>query len=380
MPAGGILTFNDVVEAGQQGIRFRQQQQEHQRQQQELQRQDQQRAVWEAANKEAAGVIEQSRAEWALNGAQGEYRPSDSTLMRAAEARGRALAKAGDWDGFMKNEVAVQGQRLRVRGAALQQYEQDGDVDRLARAIYPTIFDGKQITGSQLVKGGQGSLKGAPSGPDRWRFTFDDGSTTMVEADKLVSGLKRMLVDPVEAAKQEIALNFERAKRDITTEGQIRVERERGDQARQTAAVRTEGQLAVQEVRNEGAQERADTRVAGQIRVAELRGAGGGRGGGAGGAINKVQSRFTNDRGEVILVMRDGTHQALIGDDGKPVKSLDYEKLVGSVARDVARSPEGIGNTPAQNRDAAKKTLGSEAKPGSPSGPGAKDYRSLWSK
>ncbi len=298
MPAGGILTFNDVVQAGREGAQYRQRQQDmqqqRQRQEQEQAREDQQRARLEAANQEAAAVIERSKAEWARNGAQGEYRPNNSTMLQAAEARGLALARAGDWDGFMRNEVAVQPQRMRVRQGALQQFELDGDVDKLARAVYPTIFDGKQITGSELVKGGTGSLKGAPSGPDKWRFTMSDGSVQTVDPIKLVGDLKRMS-DP-ETAKQEVMLNFERAKRDIQTKGQEQVERTRGEEDRKTLAQRGAQNLNEIEGRNEGAENRTQIRVDGQIRAAELRGRSGGGGGGGGGSANtKAWQQATRD-------------------------------------------------------------------------------------
>ncbi|MFG5409933.1 hypothetical protein ABXN37_19855 [Piscinibacter sakaiensis] len=155
--------------------------------------------------------------------------------------------------------------------------------------------------------------------------------------------------------------------------------RARGEETRKTLAQRGEQGLDAIEARGDVQRDVARMRVQGSLSVAQLRasmrgGGGGGSSGGEGAA--KVQSRFTDADGNVVLVMRDGTHRALVGENGRPVKSLDYQRLIGSTARDISKTE--FGNTPAQNRDAAKKLLGSDAAPAPGGKPGAKDYSGLW--
>lgn len=224
----GIMTLNDVVSGYQKGVQEGQQQREYERQQK-------QQAALDEADKAATSVIDQSKAEWAMNGAQGEYRPNDMTMFKAAEARGQALAKAGHWAGFMQNEVAVQKQRIRARESALQQYEMDGDGEKLARSVYPTFFDGKEIVGSEFIKGGvQSPTLGAKPQPDKIRFKFSDGSTNTVEPGEIAKRVKLSLVDPATMAEKEIAANLAAAKAKAEADEKIRIEGEKGKQERLT--------------------------------------------------------------------------------------------------------------------------------------------------
>lgn len=242
----GIMTLNDVVGGYQQGVREGQQQREYERQQKE-------QATLEQADKAASSVLDKSKAEWALNGAQGEYKPNDMTMFKAAEARGQALAQAGHWKGFMQNEVAVQQQRLRARSAALQQYEMDGDGDKLARSVYPTFFDGKEIVGSEFIKGGvQSPTIGAKPQPDKIRFKFSDGTTNAVEPGEIARRVKLSLVDPATMAEKEIAANLAAAKARAEADEKIRIEGEKGKQDRLTEAQKAEAGLAKVGVETDG--------------------------------------------------------------------------------------------------------------------------------
>lgn len=225
----------NAVQAFQQGTEFRQRQEDWDKEQKKL-------AVTEEADKAAAAVIEASKAEWAMNGAQGTYQPNDNTMLKAAQARGEVLARGGDWGGYLKNEASVQAQRLRVRAGALQQYEQDGDFEKLARTVDPTMANGKEIVGSERL-GGMPSLAsiGREATPTKYRFKFSDGSENEVDPEAMVKKLKMSLIDPVKAAEREVELNFQLMKTRIETDGKAEVERVKGGEARLTEGVKQKG-------------------------------------------------------------------------------------------------------------------------------------------
>lgn len=223
------LGLVNALDQYQQGVNFKQQQEE-------IARQKAERANLETANQAAGSVFEAEKAEHALSGANGPYQPSDTTRLRAAEARGQAFAKAGDWENFLKNEAMVHGQRVRVRSGALQRYEQDGDIEALARTVYPTVFDGKEIVSAEKIEGAD-AVAGLPALPSKIKFKLSDGSEKSFEPQKIVSMVKQSLVDPARAYEMEIQQNFLRTKADIEAGGKIRVEAAKGDQARKTAEV-----------------------------------------------------------------------------------------------------------------------------------------------
>lgn len=227
------LNLTQAVQNFQQGTQWRQQQDDRAKQQAAMK-------VREDADRAFASTIDASKAEWALNGAQGEYKPNDTTMFKAAEARGLALLKGNDVQGYLKNEASVQQQRIRVRQGALQQYEMDGDFEALARKAYPTVFDGKEIVGAERL-GGMPALDSIdrPATPTEYKFKLSDGSTQTVKPEDMVKRLKLSLVDPVTAAEQEVKLNYQRA-----------LERIKGEEDRATA--REKAGLKVDEIREEG--------------------------------------------------------------------------------------------------------------------------------
>ena len=239
------LGLVNALEQYQQGVSFRQDQEER-----AIQKQRRDNLM--AADKAAADVIEGSKAEWALNGAHGTYTPNDTTMFKAAEARGQALAKAGDWENFLKNEAAVQGQRMRVRHGALQRYKRNGDIEALARDAYPSVFDGKQIVSSEKIEGAD-AVAGLPARPSRVKFKLSDGSDPSFTPLEIVAMIEESLIDPQKAAEQEIALNFARAKNDIETKGKITVEQAKGEEARRTEGVKGKNAVNLEGVRHTNA-------------------------------------------------------------------------------------------------------------------------------
>lgn len=382
MPTNGMLTLRDAVSDYQDGVAWKQQQDQ-------IVREKKLQDGHDAANQAASGVIDASKAEWAMGGAKGDYRPSDETMMKAAEARGMAFAKTGDWESFFKNEGSVQGQRMRVRQNAFERYNEDGDVTALAKTIGPTVFSGKNITGTEMLPGGEnGAPLGAPSGPAKMRLTYDDGTAKLVDPTEFVNKLKLTLTDPAKTAEMDAKLSYFAAQERIRNEGRKGVEREKGAEARLTEGVKGKNQIGLAESKfgydqelhgmdntsheKVGAGNNSATRyaadVAGDTRVeaAGLRGAGGG-----GKASTGLLKTASDADGNVVLYFRDGTQRKAVDpDSGKPLKSGEWGKRIDSLAKTLADSPGNHGKTPTELRAIAAETLGSSAAKPKPAGPG----------
>ena len=237
------LGLSDAVIRYQQGDQWRQQQEQ-------LAKQKERQRIIEEADNEASSVLDADKANWALSGAEGNYKPSDVVMLKAHERRAMALARAGDWESAAKAELAVQPQRTRIRANAWQQYQINKDPVALASAVYPTVFDGKEIVGSEWLRGG-GEQKGAPSGPDRIRFKLSDGSTEILEPREIEAMVKMSLMDPVKMAENEVAANLARLKVAIETAGKMEVERVKGKEARLTEDVKAGHARSLEEFKAE---------------------------------------------------------------------------------------------------------------------------------
>lgn len=389
MPINGMFTLADAVPAMQQGQAWRQAQDQNQRALKQQAALDEANGIVAQGVKDAeADHLKRQRAAWLASG-QDEtafkpepFKPTDKLMFDLSGKRGMALMKAGLVEQAVANEALVQQQRLRVRQGALERFKTDRDHARLATAINDTNPDGREIKKITTIEGVSGldASPGSPASapiPKKIRIEFSDGSIVDEEPEK-IEAYALALSDPQHASK-EAALHLARlTAAQVRADEQIRVERVRGEEARKTVGTRTEGALAavdrrtdgaveVAEVRGDVARDVAKTRVSGQVSVAQIK-----SGGSGGSGMNKVQSRFTDAQGNVVLVMRDGTHKQLVSDDGRPVKSIDYQKLIGSTAAAIGKNE--YGNTPQQNRDAAKKVLESDTPPSA----GPKDYSKLW--
>lgn len=241
MPINGQMTLMDVVKAGQEGVEWGQRQAAIKRERQA------QKTLMEA-DQEASRVFERSKAEWAANGAQGQWVPTDETKMRAAEARGIALARAGDWQSYLKNEGTVAGLRTMLRGRALQEFEVDGDIEKLLRRHHATVFDGRDIVGIEKLPGAD-AVEQLPAQPPTLLVRYSDGSEARIDPRRVVGAIKTSLADPAKAAEEEIKFNFsqmleqfkgEQKVQQIRVEGQERrdTERVKGGEDRATAGYR----------------------------------------------------------------------------------------------------------------------------------------------
>lgn len=233
------------IRAYQQGVEWKQRQEDdavaRSVRDEQIARQREMRAKLEEANKEFGRVIDESKAQWGLNGAQGQYTPNEETMFRAAEARGAALAKHGMWDEFMANEAKVAPMRQQARMRAVQRFEVDGDAESLARAIYPTLFDGKRLK-SVTRDDGNGT------GPAALMMEMDDGSKHAMPVDKLYQAAK-MATDP-EALKREALLNYERAKAGIYVDREGQVAKVRGTEAIRVDDAKTKNQAGLRAADN----------------------------------------------------------------------------------------------------------------------------------
>jgi hypothetical protein len=339
-------------------------------------------AALRGADEAYGAVFKQSQDEWAKSGAPGTYKPSDETMFRAAEARGLALGKAGKWREFMQNEALVTKERIRARGAALQQFEQDGDAEALVRKVYPTIFDGRTVASTRKVQGAD-AVQGLPAQPDAIEVEFSDGQKLVKPIAEVVAGVKKMLVDPATFAEQESQANFLRVKADIEAGKQIKVAEARGDQARETEGVRQEGRRGLESLRQDGRVALAGVKLGGSLELAGVNNAsderiaagrnattlaavdrrkqGGGSGGGAargsGKAASGLQSTKVDSDGYVLGVFRDGQARRLTGEDGKPIRSGDWSKRVDSLAKTLRDAPGNFSKPTAELRKEAEAAL-----------------------
>lgn len=279
MPINGVVTLADVVDAGYRGRL----QSEHTA---EMDRAKKQRGIYDTAGQRAQQAVEMERQQWVSGGGDpAKFRPSDTTMLKASEAFGQALAEGGDFQGYLKNEAAIQPHRLRVRQQAMQRYQMDNDKAKLLKTVYATIPDGQEIADVQEVTGGpmpdrgtnptatpaappkslqqgladfeaditnpmanpvsgageapvqpiqpgkpgDGRL-GAPSGGSKLRVKISNGETRDVDFDQFMQGVQALQMDPM----KEIELNYQRALAQVREGAKAPNIAMRGEQARQT--------------------------------------------------------------------------------------------------------------------------------------------------
>lgn len=262
------LGLSDAVRNYQHGVQFSQQQEQLAVQKEQQQRQLEIQRQIDEANKAATGVIEKSKAEWAMNGAQGNYTPNETTMFRAAEAKQAALAKAGLWDHYMAERAKVAPMMIQARAKALQMYEADGDPVRLALNLGPTFFDGKDVTGAEKITddGANG-----PPGPARMRIKFSDGTDQEVDVEKMAKAIKVGMQDPAAWVKSEAMKDMERFRAETEVDKQRRITSDRGAEARKTASHRSDLRLGEQDNKADNQLGLIEEKNAGAERVQTIR-------------------------------------------------------------------------------------------------------------
>jgi hypothetical protein len=277
-----MMTLDDVVRAGQEGAEWKQQQRQ-------VKRAEAQQAADDEANQAFSQALEADRQAFVQGGGDpSRYKPSDVAMLRGVNARGMALARSGNWRGFMENQVAAAQQTQRAAAQALQKFEADKDIVSFAKSFYATIPDGREIVEAELVPGGaEGAPKGAPSGATMLRVKTDDGQVKMVNPDELIQGAMASMRDPVKAAEDRAKLALQTALAKIEQDKQIGVQRVRGEEDRKTATVRNEGTLAAVDRRADRSMEetrfregeatrRTNISAGATLESAKIRSAGGG--------------------------------------------------------------------------------------------------------
>lgn len=250
------LGLANAVRGYMEGQQWQQQQAAAADRQAQVAKQREVQAKVDRAKQAALQTLEESKAKWAMNGAQGEYQPSEDTHLKMAERYGAALAKEGLYDQYMENRVRTAPMVLQARGKALQQYTADGDSVKLALALGPTYFDGRDVIGAKRIGGDENG------GPESVSIEFAGSEKPqVVRVDELVKGLKMGLTDPQTWLKNEALKDLEREKAKAKTAGDIALESKRG-----------ENQLALETKRGENRADVADINGQYRLDAAQIRG------------------------------------------------------------------------------------------------------------
>lgn len=283
------------------------------------------------------------------------FRPSQQQLMQAAQARTNKLFELGRHDVAVKQWAQDEGLRAQMRKQAVEKgmlaFKAGGDIKPLLAGVYETLDDGFDLGNIERVNNPD------PKAPPAWNVErvnarTGEKSVTKIGADQ-VDGLVQFAMDPVQAARYALMEKLAGYKGDQ----QRQTNAERGQMTLDQIGARGDSAVAVAETRNEGAKDVANIRVNGTISAAQIRAAAGGAKSGGKGGANGVQSKTELSDGRIALTMRDGTTRIATDDEGKPLTSLGYERLVGQTANTVGKSLDGLTATPEANRDRARKLL-----------------------
>jgi hypothetical protein len=283
------------------------------------------------------------------------FRPTEEQLLDAAQARTNTLFARGRHDAAVKQWVQDEGLRGQLRKQAAQRgllaYKSTGDIAPLLSGIYKHLDDGYELSGVEPVNNPD------PKAPRSWTVQRRNTVTGETKTDRIgadeVDGLIQFALDPVQAAKYSLMEKLAGFKGDQQRE----TNRERGELTLDQIERRNEGAMAVAETRGDAARDVAKIRVDGTITAAKIRAAAGGGSGGKGGTGGNIAKTQNLSDGRVLLIMRDGSQRIATDDNGKALTSLEFEKLVGSTAKTVGKSLDGLTATPEANQERARKLL-----------------------
>lgn len=224
-----------------------------------------------------------------------QFQPNPQLLMQAFDATGNSLAKDGNWDAWVANEAQAAPMREKYRSdtinKALQQYGLDGDVEAMANAVYPVIYDGHGIEG--VVKGGGAvpanglavnpaqieaaagtegygqssaglAAANAKPTPETYAFKLSNGHTSEpMTADQWVEKVKWAAMNPADLRQYEMQQRILGAKL-MYEKG---VAEAKGSQDRQTEAQKAQSARGLQVLKDD----RADARQSASDASAERR-------------------------------------------------------------------------------------------------------------
>jgi hypothetical protein len=283
------------------------------------------------------------------------WRPDNRQLMAAAQARTDKLFELGRHDAAVKQWAQDEGLRAQIRKRAavegMTAFKTSGDPRALLDGLYSAIDDDHDLADVKPIT----SLD--PKAPPSWRVERVNRRTGERKSDVLSSDDIQGVVD--------FALNPEQAARYSLME---KLAGFRGEQTRQTNDAKHSNRLDEIQLQNDGRYDVAALQAAsreqvaqlnfdGRIRVAELRGSGGSKGGGGSNSAGNVARTVNLADGRVLLIMRNGDQRIAADDNGNPLTSLEFEKVVGQTANTVGKSLEGLTSSPEAVRERAKGML-----------------------
>jgi hypothetical protein len=303
-----------------------------------------------AANRAGSDYLSALRAEHEKANAGQPWQPTNEQILAAGQARTNKLFELGRTDAALKQWSQDEGLRAGLRRRAVEQgmldYRASGDPTSLLKGVYSHIDDGWDIDGVTTSKGLDGSVRFNVS-----RRNQRTGATdTHTLEPKHIDGIAQFAMDPEQAAKYALMEKLAGYKVDRAIEAGGK----KHEQTMEQIGARAEGNLAVAETRADAARDVANTRATATVTAAQIRGAAKGGGKDAG---STVQRTIVQDDGSVVAIMKDGSRKVMTKDDGTPMRSIEAEKLVSSVSKEVGKSLDALGATPEKNRQRARDML-----------------------
>lgn len=237
------LNLSGAIDGYQQGVQWKQQQEAQQRL-------NDANDAFKSTLSERQKAHEQGQmdelANWVQSGKPGgefqakPWQPGDLDYLQAAQARQTKLAQSGDYDNYVKSAAAMAPMVTQYRQKALQEF--GNDEAALAKAVYPTFMDGREVSGADWVDGtGPDGKKGAR----QLRLNLSDGSTQILPEGQLSNMVKQSTMSP----QQQLA--------EANYLYDLKKKAFEADQTRQTENVRQEGRLKLEGVKAGNAKELA---------------------------------------------------------------------------------------------------------------------------
>ena len=312
------------------------------------------------------------------------FQMTPQVLLAGMHARSDALAQSGDLDLWTRNEAAslpIRNQiRQQVIGKALADYDATGDGAALAKAAYPTVHDGVDITNITTDPTGGLGMQGASAAAANgqpikpvYNISLSNGTTQSLTGDQIAAMAHDAIMDPSKLADIEFQSRIQAAK----TASEMAVNKAKaaaeGDQARQTEGVKGANAMQVEGLKSNTALQVGQGNNAATLGAAGLRAdaekasagisAGGRvdaakiRAGASGDGAKKVQRTGTDSNGYVVNYFKDGSAARALDNNGQPILSSDYAKRVDSMARSLAGQPGNMKKSPTELRAMATQAL-----------------------
>lgn len=184
-------------------------------------------------------------------------------IVKGLGAVADVYAANGDMQNFMNIEAKAAPLRAERRTAAIDQalatYKADKNPINLAQAVYPHIYDGREIKNA-VMRGG------------KIEFSLSDGTKQVTTPDEMLAGIEAMR-DPRAAAEFEAKMRWETAKTKLDTDAKIAVETTKGKVDRETADHKHQQSVGLEAVKSGNTIKEIGARTAGDLKVVGARGA-----------------------------------------------------------------------------------------------------------